>query len=457
MGWDSILLSESYGVAVAVSFLAIVAAWSFVDNVLARAKPRPLAAAAGIVVVSLLVVAVGLLKISVIIVVLAAAAFLFVRLRLYRYVTLNLLFVGVVLSSFAALRLTSNPGYFSMPQSRLVLFGFLRANVDPQWWPDYWLVYYAWVWILAVVRMREEGIRTLGGLLNALRERRLLDLEFLFIAALVGLVPGLLITYSSTHYFSNVQQWLAVGFLLSNLIRRPGPSEMADLAGGASDQPSGAAPRVAGRSGLARLSIGRAVAAALILSVCGTDVSNTLVLLGRLIATNLVSRGHASGQTGLGLALMHGQVRAADRILAETASDVESRMKSDKNVLAILRSLDEMPLSTKRSSLLFIPQSNRQFWDLLHGPYWPADVPLVAPALSGVAMIDGLHVPKEAAKDIFWYREYSRSEAFQRQPPLDRYLPVLLRRCASLGFRQLIVIDVNAKGISEARCYDCHD
>ena len=96
---------------------------------------------------------------------------------------------------------------------------------------------------------------------------------------------------------------------------------------------------------------------------------------------------------------MHGQVRAADRILAETASDVESRMKSDKNVLAILRSLDEMPLSTKRSSLLFIPQSNRQFWDLLHGPYWPADVPLVA-CMSGVAMIDGLHVPKEAAKEI---------------------------------------------------------
>ena len=35
-----------------------------------------------------------------------------------------------------------------------------------------------WVWILAVVRMRKEGIRTLGGLLNALRERRLLDLSF---------------------------------------------------------------------------------------------------------------------------------------------------------------------------------------------------------------------------------------------------------------------------------------
>ena len=120
VGWDSILLSESYGVAVAVSFLAIVAAWSFVDNVLARAKPRPLAAAAGIVVVSLLVVAVGLLKISVIIVVLAAAAFLWFQAGTGGYVTLNLLFVGVVLSSFAALLITSNPGYFSMPQSRLV-------------------------------------------------------------------------------------------------------------------------------------------------------------------------------------------------------------------------------------------------------------------------------------------------------------------------------------------------
>jgi hypothetical protein len=193
------------------------------------------------------------------------------------------------------------------------------------------------------------------------------------------------------------------------------------------------------------------------LSVCGTLLANTLVLLGRMTATNLVSRGRASGQTGLGTALMHGQFRTADRILAETASEVESHLKSDKSVLAVLRSLDEMPLSAKRSSLVFIPQSNRQFWELVHGPYWPADVSLVAPALSGVAMIDGLHIPKEAAGDIYWYHAYSQSEVSRPQPPLDRYLPVLRRRCASMGFRQLIVIDVDAKGISEARCYDCRD
>jgi hypothetical protein len=72
-----------------------------------------------------------------------------------------------------------------------------------------------------------------------------------------------------------------------------------------------------------------------------------------------------------------------------------------------------------------------------------------------VAMIDGLRLPKERAADGYWYSDYSRPDASQPRPPLDRYLPTLRRRCARLGFSQLIVIDVNAKGVSEARRYDC--
>ena len=75
----------------------------------------------------------------------------------------------------------------------------------------------------------------------------------------------------------------------------------------------------------------------MVLSVFGTAASNTLVLVGRMTAANLAARGHGGGQTGLGTALAHGRLAEAKGILAETASEVQSRMDSDKNVLEVLR------------------------------------------------------------------------------------------------------------------------
>jgi len=190
----------------------------------------------------------------------------------------------------------------------------------------------------------------------------------------------------------------------------------------------------------------------IVLGLGGTLVSNTLVLLNGMVATNLAARGRASGQTGFGVALMHGRLREASEILRQTATGVESRLRSDKKIVAVLGSLDEMPLAEKRRSLLFVPKSNRQYWELLHGPYWPKDGPFVGPALSGVAMIDGLYVP---TKDDPWigheYNQYSKAAASRVQPPFSQYLPVLRDRCAQMGFSQLIVIDNDQK----VRKFDC--
>jgi hypothetical protein len=404
----------------------------------------------------ILVMAIGLLKISVMLVLAAAAGFLFVRLRLYRSVILDLMVAAVVLSAWGAFQLTSDPGYFALGESRFAPFGFPRANVEPQWWPDYLFIYYAWVWVVAAVRLREEGIRTLRDLSKAWRERKLLDLEFVFVAALVGAGPGLLIMYSGTHYFSNYQQWLALGVLLSIVIRSPRPLGTMNVADLAPGQPSDTSPVAADESARGRLTIRGLFMGLVLLSLLGTVLSNTLVLLNGMVATNLAARGHASGQTGFGVALMHGRLKAAGEILRQSAAGVETRMKADKNIVTILSSLDEMPLAEKRRSLLFIPKSNRPYWDLLHGPYWPKDGTFVGPALSGVAMIDGLYVP---AKDDPWvghgYSHYSKSTASHLQPPLPQYLPTLRSRCAHMGFSQLIVIDSDRSGMLTLRKYDC--
>ena len=50
--------------------------------------------------------------------------------------------------------------------------------------------------------------------------------------------------------------------------------------------------------------LGRIACAAIVLCVAGTLCANTLDLLSRMVTTNLTAPGHASGQTGLGVALV---------------------------------------------------------------------------------------------------------------------------------------------------------
>jgi hypothetical protein len=204
------------------------------------------------------------------------------------------------------------------------------------------------------------------------------------------------------------------------------------------------------------VTLGRVILVAVTVSVAGMDLFNTFKLAAGMVDDNAFCRGHTGGGTGVNSAIAHGHFREASSILDRTAADVERRIESEKNVLALLRSIDEMPLSEKRASLLYIPKSNRQFWELLHGPFWPLDGPLVAPALSGVAMIDGL-CDRTPDTRWYWYSYdlYPQPDLSRRQPPLAQYLPDLRSRCARMGCKRLIVIDTGPDGLSRQQTYDC--
>jgi hypothetical protein len=452
--WNTNIIGESYSLAVTVSLLGIAVAWEFLDGLLARRGWRLLDAVAGVVLAALLGL-IGLLKMSVMLVLAATGLYFFVRMRLYRRAAVWVLVPAAAVSTCWALRLTANPGYAQ--STGFVPFGFLRWNVEWQWWPYSWLILYAWVWCVVAVRLWEEGVRTLGQLAHAVKQRRLLDIEFVVVVASVGFVPGLFTDYSATYFFSEYQHWPALALLLSVMARGIYPVVTVRSTEESQERQASATERRTARFALGRLSLGRIAATMVIISLGGTLVVNTFYLLGQATAADLAARGHASGQTGLGRALMRGRLDEAGKILRQTAEDVESRMKSDKRILTILGSLDEMPLSDKRQSLLFIPKTNRQFWDLLHGPYWPKDGPLVAPALSGLAMIDGLYEPTADDPWIgYGYHHYSRSSALRPQPPLAQYLPALRSRCSHMGFKQLIVIDNDPSGTPALHKYDCH-
>ena len=400
--WATIIISESYALAVAVSLLSLAWGWSFLQGVRDRSYRWSANVVLGGLVIAGLMAAISLLKISQAVILGAAAAYFFVRLAWYRSPVLSFLTAAAAAGGLSVLGLAFNP---NLRRRGKRLFA-LRVRAGMRGAPTVALLL-ALLLPRAVDRRRPPSPRgtrgrTFGDLALAVRGRKLLDIEFLFAAALVGSLPAM-IPYSSAVVFVEYQQWLSLALLLSIVIRRAVTERDA---GGCADR------TWLGRTSVWReITVGRVFLAAVVLSVGWMAVSNTLRTAEQWVNENAVSRGHAGGGTGINAALRHGRFREADALLTKTAAEVEHHLASDKNVLGLLRSLDAMPLAEKRVSLLFIPKSNRQFWQLLHGPFWPLDGPLVAPALSGIAMIDGIcdRPAGQQSMDLVWLRLLSRA------------------------------------------------
>ncbi len=292
---------------------------------------------------------------------------------------------------------------------------------------------------------------------SAFRARRLLDVELVLIIAVLGAVPEILLRdYSSTHYFAIDQQWLALGLTLAIVLRPVRSGRHRGETTPADPVTAHARPQTgAGTSWLDRITMPRALAGLLGLFAVGTFLLNTDTLLGNAAAAVRGSLALPATATTPLDAAWNGNISQARQILDQQVAIVEGRLRTEKNIVPLLQSLDRLPLAEKRRSLLYIPKSNRQFWDLLHDAYSPKDGPFVAPALSGIAMIDGLY---DRPEGDFWsgygYQHYTYPLEKQKQPPLDEYLPQLKRRCAEFGMNQLIVID-ERNGRSEIRKFDC--
>jgi hypothetical protein len=401
---------------------------------------------------------VGLLKISVMMLLSAAAAWFFIRLRLYRCKVTAPSFViglGVLYCGFL---FTYNPEYGQL--AGIAPFSALKALVGFTWWSYYWLFCYAWTLLFVALRLREEGARTIGDIRGAFRDRRLLDVELVLIVAVLGSVPEILLRdYSSTHYFAIDQQWLALGLILAIVLRPVRTGALAPAAGAVDAAPGRAQFRSPRSNPIASWLSGirtpHLLAVILGLFAVGTFVLNTDALLSGAAAVVKGSLGLAPASTGPLDAAWAGEFPQARQILDRQVVAVEERLATDKNVIGLLRGLDRLPLEEKRRSLLYIPKTNRQFWDLLHTAYSPKDGPFVAPALSGIAMLDGLYDrPEGDVWSGYGYQHYPCPIEKQKQPPLHEYLPLLKQRCAKLGMNQLIVID-ERDGRSEVRKFEC--
>jgi hypothetical protein len=119
--------------------------------------------------------------------------------------------------------------------------------------------------------------------------------------------------------------------------------------------------------------------------------------------------------------------------------------KSDfYSIETALRRVESLPLSVRRQSALFIPQSYDRYWRMFDADERCTFVPFVAPAIAGVTMIDGM--PPRTCKLTDQYNFVSYTGRTRDQRPEDVSRGTLCTKAKNLNVSQVLVIAPDSAG-----------
>jgi len=198
----------------------------------------------------------------------------------------------------------------------------------------------------------------------------------------------------------------------------------------------------------------------LLLSIGATLALDTVSRARQLVRTNLSDRGFdpsapsdttsANQRMSIKQALRRGNFGRAYALIQEQTAAQRARTDAKAQTIEKLVKLYDLPTAEKRVTLLYIPKTNRVYWDLFGAdprdrgrPPWAT--PFVAPALSGLALLDGLPDPQDLPPGgEYGYGVYARAKETGR--PSDQHKEELGRRAAEMGFRRILVLDAGPGG-----------
>jgi hypothetical protein len=394
----------------------------------------------------------GFLKISFMPVILGASTLVFLTagsLRRSRLAALSLAlaclaFLGVTYLAFLG---SNSRASGAAGVLRIVPFGYLRGYVQRDWWGYYPLFELQILLPAVALRLWQEKCRDIGDMIEAWRSGALLDVGFAVFAAALGLMPGLVMDLSfDAAYFSHVHRWIALPILVGGLLP-------------VARQPTEILPR---RERLAHLPLWKLGAGLLLLSIGATLALDTASRARHAVRKNLDDRGFppldspvstdANPRGSLKRLLRQGHLGGAYALIREQAAAQQARRDARARTIDIFVGLYRLPREEKRFTLLHIPKTNRTYWDLLGDTNPPWVTPFVAPALSGLAHLEGLPDAEDSSHEGgYGYREYQSSRDAQRPAAPEQAKDDLCRKADGMGFRRILVLDVNRDGTPHLR------
>jgi hypothetical protein len=298
---------------------------------------------------------------------------------------------------------------------------FRFDRIHPEWVPYFFVVYFSWAWLFLFLWARVRSVRSLADMLQAMRSGESLPVELVFVTVIAGLVPYLLMDFHSANwkYFIEFHAVLA-GMFIAAFVPR---IELSNLASKL-------------RTG--QLSLAGAFGLVLALAVCGHLFMTTEGSAYRMVKSIGEAR---AGIAGKPLLDWQSQLRHINR----SPSSWDPAIMARKNTLQCLESLGRQPRELRRTAALYIPKTNRVYWDMRQ--VGQGATPFIAPAESGLAMVDGL----PEFEDIGWaaigwgYPQYKLPTA--PEPPAT-HIQEAAAKARQSGFQVLWVLN----GLSPAGC-----
>ncbi len=302
---------------------------------------------------------------------------------------------------------------FSVPGDSFFMFHFINEHIAPAFRLFFLPIMLSWSALGIIIWEFANRANTYGADSQTLSANRTFERECLCVVTFFSFFPAIFMKIGggSAFYFFDFQRQVGCIFIISGVLsiisRKPEavPSES----------------RRASRHYIKIIS-------PIVFSVCTiVMLSNTFADL-RKFGNNLV-RGYNWDVPGGLISL--------SRSLASPANVTHKPYNIERAKIAdLLIALGNEPRSVKKSTAIFIPHSNKVFWEFFDGPMHKA-VPFLVPGVTGMAMICGLPPESEswngygfevykANQDTAFYNcDLSRAEA----------------EAIQLGFENLVVID----------------
>ncbi len=412
--------SDSYALGLAISFLVVALLVLFFrewrnKNRENLGQPHDVSSVLGLVVVFLALYGLcAVLKVSNAYLLFGMVIYACWRLGAWRQrlIQLHLLISGAVLVALSRL-------IVSRGDTRVAFFTFDR--IHPEWIPYFLIFYFFWVWAFLLLRTYQLRLHTLGDVREAFRREDTFPAEILLVCALLGLLPYFSLRFEtgSWNYFTQYQTFLGLALTAAYLPVWPAESR-SDSVRGFWDVPV------------------RAVFVGIfaLLFLLHLTITTYGSIYG-LIKDNAGIRAELAGHPQEDWRGMLRSLYGSSRGLMLPA------LRPRQDVLACLHTLGDMPLSQKRTSVLYIPKSNRTYWgDLRQPPPSEGSVSFIAPALTGIAMVYG----EPEYDDISETRRLDygfSSYLLPTHPEPASFVDIneAASRAKALGFTQLIVIE----------------
>lgn len=302
--------------------------------------------------------------------------------------------------------------------ARFAPFRFDR--IHPEWVPYFFVIYFYWAWLFLFLWGRVRNVQSVADLLESIRTRDSLPVELVFVLVIAGLIPYLLIDFYSPawKYFTEFHAALAAVFIAAFIPNIELSSLTARLRAG-------------------QLSLAESFGLILALAVCGHLLMTTQGSVYRMVKSIAEARAAIAGNSPME---WRNQLRQIG-----TSPSWDATVLARRNMLGCLENLGRQPEALRRTAALYVPKTNRLYWDMRQAG--PGATPFIAPAESGMAMINGL----PEFEDVGWaaiawgYPQYNLPNA--PEPPAN-LIQEAVSKARQDGFQLLWVL----KGLSPSGC-----